>query len=94
MCLGNTASNLQSNACKKNALTLSALIKASLMCGIIVFLAYVVIPLPFSPVPVTLQSLGVMMAGLALGPALGTLSLIHIWQLSQERFLKIGSTGL
>ncbi|MGI6162349.1 MAG: biotin transporter BioY [Bacillota bacterium] len=86
MCLGNTASNLQSNACKKNALTLSALIKASLMCGIIVFLAYVVIPLPFSPVPVTLQSLGVMMAGLALGPALGTWAVLI--------YLALGFIGL
>lgn len=72
MCLGNTTSNTQSNACKKNALTLSALTKVSLMCGIMVVLAYAVIPLPFSPVPVTFQSLGVMLAGLVLGPALGT----------------------
>ncbi len=72
MGIGNTTTDLQSNTGKKNALTLSALIQVSLMCGIMATLAYVVIPLPFSPVPVTLQSLGVMLAGLILGPALGS----------------------
>jgi len=36
--------------------------------------AHVRIPLPFTPVPITLQTLFVVLAGAALGPALGPLS--------------------
>ncbi len=53
---------------------LSGLIKASLVSGITAVFAYITIPLPFSPVPITLQSLGIMIAGLILGPTLGACS--------------------
>lgn len=43
----------------------------ALFGGLIAALAFVSVPLPFSPVPVTGQTLGVMMAGLLLGPGLG-----------------------
>lgn len=43
----------------------------ALFAGLIVVLTFVSVPLPFSPVPVTGQTLGVMMAGLILGPRLG-----------------------
>lgn len=36
--------------------------------------AFVVVPLPFTPVPVTLATLGVMVSGAALGPARGAVS--------------------
>lgn len=38
-------------------------------------LAQVEVPLPFTPVPITGQTLGVMLVGAALGPGLGTLSI-------------------
>ncbi|MFH0876944.1 MAG: biotin transporter BioY [Candidatus Omnitrophota bacterium] len=38
------------------------------------FSAYVKIPLPFTPVPVTLQNLVVVLAGAVLGPSLGVAS--------------------
>ncbi len=54
------------------------------MCGSNVL--YVVIPLPFSPVPVTLQALELWVAGLALGPALGTWAVLI--------YLALGFIGL
>ena len=39
--------------------------------GLMALCAHVSIPLYFTPVPVTLQTLGVILIGLALGPALG-----------------------
>ena len=46
------------------------LVMVSLLTALIVVLALVPpIPVPLVPVPVTLQTLGVMLAGLVLGPA-------------------------
>lgn len=47
---------------------------------------FVRIPLPFSPVPVTAQTMTVLAAGALLGPAAGALS--------QGLFLGLGATGL
>lgn len=47
---------------------------AGLMAAMTAVLAYVRIPLPFSPVPVSGQTLAVMLAGAVLGPRLGALS--------------------
>lgn len=44
------------------------------MASIIAVLSFISIPLPFSPVPITLQTLGVMLSGLLLGPQLGSIS--------------------
>jgi biotin transport system substrate-specific component len=48
--------------------------------------AHVRIPLPFTPVPITLQTLFVLLAGAALGPVLGPLS--------QGLYLLAGGLGL
>ena len=48
--------------------------------------AYARIPLPFSPVPITLQTFFVLVAGVALGQRLGTLSL--------SIYLLLGTLGL
>lgn len=79
-------SSIQPRVRRKSTLALSALSKAAVMAGIISILAYVVIPLPLSPVPVTMQSLGVMLAGLLLGPALGTWAVFY--------YLTLGFLGL
>jgi biotin transport system substrate-specific component len=50
-------------------ITLIALFAALIAAG-----TFVAIPLPFSPAPVTLQNLFAMLAGLCLGPLLGSLS--------------------
>lgn len=49
---------------------LSAGVFTVLMC----FSAFIKIPLPFTPVPVTLQNLVVVLAGAVLGPSLGVAS--------------------
>ncbi len=54
--------------------TISGLIYASLMASIIAVLSFISIPIPFSPVPITLQTLGVMLSGLLLGPQLGSIA--------------------
>lgn len=48
------------------------LTSCGVMVGILAVLSLVVVPLPFSPVPVTLQTLGVFLAGGLLGPRWGT----------------------
>ena len=48
------------------ALTLTALFAALIAAG-----TFISIPLPFSPVPIVLQNLFTVLAGLILGPALG-----------------------
>jgi biotin transport system substrate-specific component len=51
------------------AITLIALFAALTAAG-----TFIALPLPFSPVPVTLQNLFAVLAGLCLGPFLGSLS--------------------
>jgi biotin transport system substrate-specific component len=48
--------------------------------------AYIVIPLPVSPVPLVLQSLFILTAGMVLGPCLGSLSAVL--------YLGVGALGL
>jgi biotin transport system substrate-specific component len=58
------------SAKKRNALmriTMTALFAALIAGG-----AFVSLPLPFSPVPVVLQNLFIVLAGLVLGPAMGS----------------------
>lgn len=47
---------------------------ASLFAAIIAAGSFISIPLPFSPVPITLQNLFVVLAGLVAGPLAGTLA--------------------
>jgi biotin transport system substrate-specific component len=50
-------------------ITLAALFAALISAG-----TFIAVPLPFSPVPVALQNLFALLAGLCLGPLLGSLS--------------------
>jgi len=59
---------------------------AALLAAVTSVLAYVRIPLPMSPVPITGQTLGLMLAGVLLGPRLGALS--------QAVYLLMGAVGL
>lgn len=47
---------------------------AALFTGFIIIGAYIVVPLPFSPVPIVLQNYFVVLAGLILGPVYGAFS--------------------
>lgn len=49
-------------------ITTRDMIYSSLFTALIVSLSYVVIPLPFSPVPISGQSLGIILIGLVLTP--------------------------
>ncbi len=62
------------------------LVLAALFAAVTAVLAYIRIPLPFSPVPITGQTFGLMLAGLLLGPRLGALS--------QAVYLLMGVVGL
>lgn len=63
-----------------------ALAAVALLAAAISTLAFVAIPLPFSPVPLTGQSFGVMLAGALLGPRLGPLAVLA--------YLLLGLVGL
>jgi len=56
--------------------TLSMSIKASLMAALTAALSFIAVPLPFSPVPVTGQTLIVMLSGSLLGSWWGSLSML------------------
>ncbi|GEM90109.1 biotin transporter BioY [Oceanithermus desulfurans] len=58
----------------------------ALGAGFVALLAQVALPLPFTPVPVTLQTLGVLLAGAALGSRLGAQALLL--------YLAAGAAGL
>ncbi|MDR2701155.1 MAG: biotin transporter BioY [Spirochaetaceae bacterium] len=62
-------------------LTLTALFAALIAGG-----TFVVVPLPFTPVPVVLQNLFIVLSGLVLGPVLGTAAVLL--------FLIAGALGL
>ncbi|HEY8417313.1 MAG TPA: biotin transporter BioY [Limnochordales bacterium] len=62
------------------------LVLAAMFAAVTSVLAYVRIPLPMSPVPITGQTFGMMLAGLLLGPRLGALS--------QAVYLLMGVAGL
>lgn len=81
-CVDNSQPSQQS----KYRLSLAALVKVSVMSAIMAALSLVAIPLPFSPLPITLQSLGAMLAGLVLGPVGGTWAVLL--------YLTLGSIGL
>lgn len=60
--------------------------RVALMAAVMAVAAQIAIPLPFSPVPFTLQVLGVILAGLLLGPKYGALS--------QAIYLLVGAVGV
>ena len=65
---------------------ISAIVGVSAFVVMTVLGAYIRIPLPWTPVPVTLQTFFVLLAGATLGPALGSLS--------QAIYLLLGIIGL
>ncbi|MCC3144409.1 biotin transporter BioY [Halanaerobium sp. Z-7514] len=62
------------------------MIKAALMTALTAVGAYLIIPLPFSPVPITLQTFFVILSGRLLGKKYGALS--------QITYLLLGAAGL
>lgn len=52
------------------------LVRAALFAALIGALSYVSFPFPLSPIPVTLQVLGVFLAAILLGPVWGSISLL------------------
>ncbi len=69
-----------------NFLSLKEFIIAALFTSLTVIGSYLIIPLPISPVPITLQTFFVLMAGLIGGKYVGLLS--------QLVYLLIGSIGM
>ncbi|MDI6870431.1 MAG: biotin transporter BioY [Bacillota bacterium] len=63
-----------------------AVAAVALLAAVIGTLAFVAVPLPFSPVPLSGQSFGVMLAGALLGPYLGPLAVLV--------YLLLGLAGL
>jgi biotin transport system substrate-specific component len=63
-----------------------SMLLAALLAGLTAVLAFIAIPLPFSPVPVTGQTFGVMLGGTLLGP--------RIAATGQIVYLLLGVLGL
>lgn len=59
----------------RESLSTRQLVLAALFAAATAVLAYVRIPIPLGPVPITGQSFGFMLAGLLLGPRLGAMSM-------------------
>jgi len=66
-------------------LTLSKLTISALFTALIAVMAQIAVPLPFSPVPLTGQVIGVMLAGALLGSRAGSLAVIA--------YLLLGAAG-
>ncbi|WP_324669796.1 biotin transporter BioY [Geochorda subterranea] len=69
-----------------STVSVATLSRAAVATALTAALAQVTIPLPFTPVPVTLQVLGVLLAALALPPGAAALS--------QVAYLALGAAGL
>lgn len=67
-------------------MNIRSMTRVALMAAVMAIAAQIAIPLPFSPVPFTLQVLGVILAGFLLGPKLGALS--------QAVYLLVGAVGV
>jgi biotin transport system substrate-specific component len=67
-------------------LDVAMMTRAALMAAVTAVAAQMAVPLPFSPVPFTLQVLAVILSGLLLGPRYGALA--------QAIYLLIGAVGV
>lgn len=67
-------------------MNIRAMTRVALMAAVMAIVAQIAIPLPFSPVPFTLQVLGVILSGLLLGPKYGALA--------QIIYLLVGAVGV
>jgi biotin transport system substrate-specific component len=74
-------------------LTLRGIVFSALFAALLVLFGYISIPLGFSPVPITLQSLAVMLAGALLGPLYGFLSIALVVVLTALGFPLLHGVG-
>lgn len=74
-------------------LSLRGIVFSALMAAILVLFGYISIPVGFSPVPITLQTLAVMLAGGLLGPLYGFLSIALVVVLTALGFPLLHGTG-
>ncbi len=74
-------------------LSLRGIVFSALMAAILVLFGYISIPIGFSPVPITLQTLAVMLAGGLLGPLYGFLSIALVVILTALGFPLLHGTG-
>lgn len=74
-------------------LSLQGIVFSALMAAILVLFGYISIPIGFSPVPITLQTLAVMLAGGLLGPLYGFLSVTMVVLLTALGFPLLHGTG-
>ncbi|ETT52679.1 biotin transporter BioY [Paenibacillus sp. FSL R7-0198] len=74
-------------------LSLRGIVFSALMAAILVLFGYISIPIGFSPVPITLQTLAVMLAGGLLGPLYGFLSVTIVVLLTALGFPLLHGTG-
>jgi len=71
---------------KENYLNVAMMSRTALMAAVTAVAAQITIPLPFSPVPFTMQVLAVILSGLLLGPRYGALS--------QAIYVLVGAVGV
>ncbi|UJF34033.1 biotin transporter BioY [Paenibacillus hexagrammi] len=74
-------------------LTLRGIVFSALFAALLVLFSFVTIPLGFSPVPITLQTLAVMLAGGLLGARYGFLSMMLVVVLTAIGFPMLHGTG-
>ncbi|MFD0695698.1 biotin transporter BioY [Paenibacillus sp. GCM10027628] len=74
-------------------LTLRGIVFSALFAAILVLFSFVSIPLGFTPVPITLQTLAVMLAGGLLGARYGFLSMALVVVLTAIGFPLLHGTG-
>lgn len=73
--------------------TLRGIVFSALLAALLVLFGYISIPLGFTPVPITLQTLAVMLAGGLLGPRYGFFSMALVIILTAIGFPLLHGTG-
>ncbi|ASA24639.1 biotin transporter BioY [Paenibacillus donghaensis] len=76
-----------------NKWTTRGLIFSALFAGVMIAMSYLKFTLPFSAVPITLQTLAVMLAGSILGARYGTLAILIVIGLAAAGFPVMGGQG-
>ncbi|MDQ0192340.1 biotin transporter BioY [Paenibacillus wynnii] len=73
--------------------SIRGLVFSALFAGVMISLSFMKISLPFSTVPITLQTLAVMLAGSVLGARYGTLAVLIVIGLCAAGFPVMGGKG-
>jgi len=73
--------------------SIRGLVFSALFAGVMISLSYMKISLPFSTVPITLQTLAVMIAGSILGARYGTIAVLIVIGLCAAGFPVMGGKG-